>query len=252
MNNLALAGQLKKLRLVGILDGYEVRLAEARENALGHDEWLSLILQDEIQRRENQALITRLKQASFEKEKTFETFNLLGYLGTVQQRIRDLMVGHYLKEQKHILIAGPTGTGKTHLAQALAHQACRQGKKVKFIRAAVLWREMHASRADKTWEKVLKKFVSPDLLVIDDFGLSTLSFEQAEDLYELIVERNQKGSFIFTSNRKIEKWLELFPDAAIGNAALDRVVSQSHVLILEGESYRCKLQKEEVNMIKKI
>jgi len=161
----------------------------------------------------------------------------------MQHLIHDLMTRHYLQESRHILIVGPTGTGKTHLAQALGHQACRQGKRVRFIRAATLLRELNASRADHTWERALNRFVAPELLIIDDFGLSALSFSQAEDIYELIAQRHLKSSFIFTSNRKIEAWVELFPDPAMGNAALDRVVSQSYHVILEGDSYRRKEQQ---------
>ena len=148
MISLALNDQLKRLRLSGVLETFDVRLAQARENALGHEEWLSLILQDEILRRDHQALSERLKKAKFEQEKTFETFDLQRYPLKVQSLIRDLMTGHYLQQQGHVLIVGPTGTGKSHLAQALGHQACRQGRRVRFIRASLFLREMHASRAD--------------------------------------------------------------------------------------------------------
>ena len=255
MTTYPLKDQLKRLHLSGVLESLDVRLSQARENALSHSEWLGLILQDEIQRRDNQSLVERFKKAKFEQEKTFEGFEIARYPLKTQHLIRDMMAGHYLQEQRHILLVGPTGTGKTHLAQALGHQACRQGKKVRFIRAALFLREMNSSRADQTWEKVLKRFVAPDLLIIDDFGLSSLTFSQAEDIYELISERTLKSSFIFTSNRKIEAWVDLFPDPAMGNAALDRIVSKSHAIILEGESYRRKehsnvssQQKEEENM----
>jgi len=229
---------LKRLRLSGVMESYEVRLSQARENALSHNEWLELLLQDEVQRRDNTALIERIKTAKFEQDKTIESFEMNRYPLKVQHLIRDLTVGHYLKENQGVLIVGPTGTGKSHLAQALGHQACRQGKRVRFIRAAQLFRDMHASRADHSWEKALKRFITPDLLIIDDFGLTALTFNQAEDLYEIIAQRHLKSSLIFTSNRKIEAWVELFPDAAMGNAALDRLVSQSHAIVLEGESYR--------------
>lgn len=240
----SLTEQLKRLRFPGILETFEGRLCQARENALSHVEWLSLLLQDEIQRRDGQALVERLKKAKFEQEKTFEEYELTRYSLKMQHLIHDLMTGHYLQENRHILIVGPTGTGKTHLAIALGHQACRQGKRVRFIRAAALLRELNASRADHTWERALKRFVVPELLIIDDFGLSALSFAQAEDIYELIAQRHLKSSFILTSNRKIEALGSLFPDPAMGNAALDRVVSQSYHVILEGESYRRKAQQE--------
>jgi DNA replication protein DnaC len=238
MTSLPLSEQLKRLRLSGILETFDNRLEQARTNGLSHTEWLTLLLQDEIQRREAQALIERFKRAKFEQEKTFEGFDFNRYPLKTQHLIRDLMCGHYLREHQHILIVGPTGTGKTHLAQALGHQACRQGRSVRFMRAAALLREMNASRADHSWERALKRYVTPELLIIDDFGLAALTFTQAEDLYEIIAERHSKASCVFTSNRKIQAWVDLFPDPAMGNAAVDRLAHQSHHLILEGESYR--------------
>src|SRR5882757_9963325 len=117
MTSLPLNEQLKKLRLSGLLETFEARLTSARENGLSHCEWLSLLLQDEIQRREAQALEERLKKARFEQQKTFEEYELDRYSLTLQHLIRDLMGGLYLKERQHILSVGPTGTGKTHLAQ---------------------------------------------------------------------------------------------------------------------------------------
>ena len=254
----SLTTSLKKLRLSGILESYDVRAQQARDNSLSHSEWLDLLLQEEIQRRDNHSFFERLKKAKFEEEKTLESFDMTRYPLTIQQLIRDLSVGSYTQEKRGILIVGPTGTGKSHLAQALGHQACRQGKQVKFIRASQLFRDMYASRADQSWEKILKRLAALDLLIIDDFGLTSLTFIQAEDLYEIIAQKHQRSSLIFTSNRKIESWVELFPDAAMGHAAFDRLVSQSHIIMLEGESYRRHLsplntsqQKEEINMKKR-
>ena len=245
--NLSLTEQLKKLRLLGVAETFENRLTQARENALSHSEWLSLLLQDELQRRESQTLSKRFNEAKFEEVKTFEGFEFNRYPLKTQQLIRDLMSTHYMGEHQHLLIVGPTGTGKTHLGQAFGHHACRLGKKVRFIRAAVLLREIHASRADQTWDKTLQKFSAFDLLIIDDFGLSPFTFEQAEDLYELIAERHLKSSFILTSNRKVEAWVNLFPDPAMGNAAVDRLANKGHHIILEGESYRRHLRNQSAN-----
>lgn len=246
MSSLSLTEQLKRLRLSGILETFENRMEQAREMSLSHREWLTLILQDEIQRRDGIGLTKRFSRANFEEQKTFEAYETGRYPLGVQHAIRDLRSGHYLKEKRHVLIAGPTGSGKTHLAQALGHQGCRYGKKVKFIRAAVLLREMKASRADNTWEKALRKYTLPELLIIDDFGLTSMTHAQAEDMYEIVAERHLKGSMIFTSNRKVEAWVDLFPDPAMGNAVVDRLVNQSYVIILEGESYRRKLRMEEI------
>ena len=242
MTSLSLNEQFKKLRLPGIMETFEARLTSARENGLSHSEWLSLLLQDEIQRREALALEKRFRKASFEQIKTFEEYEISRYPLNVQHLIRDLMGGLYLHDKQHVLAVGPTGTGKTHLAQALGHQACRQGKSVRFIRASVLLREMHASRADQSWERNLKKLSIPDLLIIDDFGLSALTLTHAEDFYELVAERHLKSSLIITSNRKVEAWVDLFPDPAMGNAVVDSLTNNSYHVILEGDSYRRKMR----------
>jgi DNA replication protein DnaC len=247
MTSLSLHDQFRKLRLPGIMETFEARLTSARENGLSHSEWLSLLLQDEIQRREALALEKRFKKASFEQTKTFEEYEIARYHLPIQHLIRDLMGGLYLHEKSHVLAVGPTGTGKTHLAQALGHHACRQSKSVRFIRASVLLREMHASRADQSWERNLKKLSAPDLLIIDDFGLSALTLTQAEDFYELVAERHLKSSLIITSNRKVEAWVDLFPDPAMGNAVVDRLTNHSYHVILEGDSYRRKLRPKIAN-----
>ncbi len=246
MNIESLQPLLKRLRLTGLLETYEQRLLQARESNLNHQEFLALILQDEIQRRDANCLINRLRRAKFDSHKTLEGLKLERYPKKQQQIIRELSCNNYLKEHQHIIIVGPTGTGKTHLAQALGHQACRQNYNVRFIRAQVLYRKLIASRADKTWEKEFKQFASAHLLIIDDFGLQTLTVTQAEDLYELIAEREFKGSFIITSNRKVEAWLDLFPDKVMANAALDRLANNAHHVVLTGESYRRKMGPQNI------
>lgn len=240
MENNTVIEQLKKLRLAGIIETLKIRVDQANQDGLSHQEWLSLLLQDEIQRRDNQTLQRRLTSAKFEQLQTFEGLELNNYHTSIQHKIRDLMCGQYLNQKQNIIIMGPTGTGKTHLAQALGHHACRQGKSVRFIRATSLWRELYASRADNRWEQVFKKFKTPDLLIIDDFGLTAMAPLQAEEIYELIAERHLSGSFVFTSNRRIEKWVELFPEPIMGNAALDRLANNAHQLVLDCESYRRK------------
>jgi DNA replication protein DnaC len=238
MNIEHLQTQLKKICMSGVLETLETRLAQARENNLSHAELLELIFQDEVQRRDVVSFAKRINRAKFEEKKTLEELKFDRYPIKTQRVIRDLTTGSYLKENQHILIVGPTGTGKTHLAQAFGHQACRQGYSVHFIHANMLLRTFHASRADNSWEKLFRKLLGFDLLIIDDFGLKNLTHTQAEDVYELIAERYLKKSIIVTSNRKVEGWVELFPDPVMANAALDRLSNLSHHIVLEGQSYR--------------
>jgi len=240
MEKNTLLGQLKKLSLFAMVDTLETRAEQAIEEGLSHQEWLSLLLQDEQERRDNQALQRRITLAKFEHLQTFEGLDLSCYPLKVQQKMRDLKCGHYLEAKQNIIIMGPTGTGKTHLAQALGHDACRQGKNVRFIRATLMWRELYASRAVNKWEQVFKKFKQADLLILDDFGLSAMSHTQAEEIYELVAECYQKSSIIVTSNRVVEHWIELFPEATTANATLDRLANNAHQLLLECESYRKK------------
>lgn len=240
MTNEEIINLLKKLRLAGISSTFDERINQAKSNQLPYAEWFSLLLEDERSERDARALERRLKLATFEEQKTFEALQLSHYSAKEQKIIRELMCGRYLDKNHHIIIMGPTGTGKSHLAQALGHHACRQGKKVKFIRANQLWRQLKAARADDTWGKLFKRLVSHDLLIIDDFGLKPLSPMEAEDMYELIAERYLKKSLIFTSNRKIDAWVKLFPDPIIANAAMDRLAHHAHQIILDVDSFRRK------------
>ncbi len=246
--NTEILDPLKKLKLLGMLNTIESRLVQAKKSNLPYEEFLTLLLQDECQRRNSIAFNNRVKRALFEEEKTLEGLDLGRYPDKIQRQIRELACGRYLEEKEHIIICGPTGTGKSHLAQALGHHACRAGKRVKFMKATSLLRFMGSSRADNSWESRLEKLLFPDLLIVDDFALKALSANQAEDMYELISERYLKKSIIITSNRAIEAWVELFPDPVVANAAFDRLSHRSNHLTLEGQSYRRehRINKEKV------
>jgi DNA replication protein DnaC len=233
--------QLKALKLSGFLQTLDLRLKEAQKTSLGYLDFFQLLLQDEIERREAKKLNRRLIQASFEEEKTLETFDFAFNAKLNAKLIRDLGSCVFLEKREHVLLYGSAGVGKTHLAQALGHQACRLGYDVLFTKAVKLFRFLLAGRADHSWEKRMKKYLSPDLLIIDDFGLSALTALQAEDFYEIVTERHLKSSIMITSNRPPQDWVPLFPDPVMANSALDRLAHQAHHIIMEGDSYRRKL-----------
>lgn len=229
---------IKGLRLLGMAETVTERLQEARANNVDYSEFLKFLLQDEQELRNAKNVSLKVKIAKFEEAKTLEGLDTKRYSSTVQRVINHLIAGSHLREKKNVIILGPTGTGKTHLAQALGHDACRSGKKVLFIRSNALISEFNASRSDDSLSKVLRKYSSVDLLILDDFGLKPLSQSGASDLYELIALMHTKGNMIITSNRKTEGWSDLFPDPIMACAALDRIVYNSYTVVLEGESYR--------------
>jgi len=233
--------QLKVLRLGGFLQSLEVRLQQVQSSSLGYIEFLQLLVQDEIERREVKKLNLRLSRASFEEEKTLEGFDFSFNPKLNAKLVRDLGNCSFIEKKEHILLYGSAGVGKSHIAQALGHQACRLGYEVLFTKAVKLFRFLLAGRADHSWEKRMKKYLVPDLLIIDDFALSGLTPTQAEDFYEIVAERHLKSSIIITSNRPPQDWIPLFPDPVMANSALDRLVHHAHHLIIEGESYRKKL-----------
>ncbi len=238
MPNLQLNNLVQQLRLSGISDSLEGRLRQARDASMPYEELLLMLLQDELDSRDQTSLQRRVSQAKFEETKTFEGFDLKRYSLKIRHAINDLMTGKFIKEKNHVIIMGPVGTGKTHLSQALGMLACQRNRKVKFIRSNELLNEFYRSRADCTYDTLFKRYTKFDVLILDDFGLKTLSAEQSSDLYDLIAGVHINASLIITTNRKIETWAEIFFDPVMANAALDRIVNNSYRVVLEGDSYR--------------
>jgi DNA replication protein DnaC len=239
--NHQLQDKLKILHLGGILQSLDLRLRQAESSQLGYGEFFELLVQDEIERREMKKLNLRLSRAAFEEEKTLEGFDFSFNPKLNGRLIRDLSTCGFIQKGEHVLLYGPAGTGKSHIAQAIGHQACRQGYDVLFTKAVKLFRYLLQGRADESWESRMKRYLSADLLIIDDFGLSQLTATQAEDFYEIVSERHLRSSILITSNRPPQDWVALFPDPVMANSALDRLAHHAHHLIMEGESYRRKL-----------
>ena len=234
----SLKSVLKRLRLSGILSTLPDRVAYARKAKLEMQDFLELVLQDEIDRREQSNLRVRLQKARFTEEQTLEGFDWDAPITFDRDRVRQLFSLAFLEAHEDVIFMGPVGVGKTHLAAALGHSACRSGRDVLMIRADLLLRELLQSRADHTTSKTMRKFISPDLLILDDFGLRRLDALQSSDLYELIIERHKQASTLFTSNRGVEEWIPLFDDPILAQSALDRLAHNAHQVVVDGESYR--------------
>jgi len=231
---------LKRMRLSGLLATLPDRLAYAKGTKLSYTEFLELILNDEIQRREDVMLATRLKNATVDIDQTFERFDWDAAITLDRDRLKDLLSLEFVGRKENVLICGPVGVGKTFIANALAHSACRRGHKVLMLRASAMFKKLLQSRADNSHGRELIKLISPELLIIDDFGLQKLTEEQAGDFYEVVIERYGKASIVITSNRDVDEWMALFDDPIMANSALDRIAHNAHQLIIEGESYRRK------------
>ena len=229
---------LKRLRLSDMLLTLVDRSAYAKKTGLSYQEFLELALQDEIDRRDQVGLQLRLSRAQFEEEQTFENFDWDAPVTFDRDRVRDLFGLGFLDRKEDVIFMGPAGVGKTFLASALGHAACRAGKRVLFVRADHMLRELHQSRADNSTEKVLRSYLALDLLIIDDFGLRKLSATASSDLYEVLIGRHKRASTIVTSNRSVEEWITLFDDPILAQSAFDRLAHNAHQVVTEGDSYR--------------
>lgn len=239
-----LENKMRSLKLNGMLDTLELRLTQAQKDGLGFTQFLELLLEDEVQCRANKRLTGRITKARFEEAKSLEEFNFHFNPKVPTQYIHDLATCRFIERKESIIFCGPVGVGKTHLAQALGHQACRLGYSVLFSKASRLLSDLGGGRADGTWEKRLRRYLKPDLLILDDFAMKELTKFQAEDFYELIDQRYRSGSMIATANRSPEDWYPLFPNPVIAESALDRLVSCSHIITLTGKSYRALLHPD--------
>jgi len=239
-----LENKMRSLKLNGMLDTLNLRLTQAQKDGLGFTQFLELLLEDEVQCRANKKLSSRISKAHFEEDKSLEAFDFSFNTRIPTRYIHDLATCRFIERKESIIFCGPVGVGKTHLAQALGHQACRQSYSVLFTKANRLLSDLGGGRADDTWENRLRRYLKPDLLIIDDFALKEFTKTQAEDLYELIDQRYRSSSMIVTANRSPEDWYPLFPNPVIAESALDRLISCSHVIPLTGKSYRVLLRPD--------
>ena len=233
-----LKSQLRALKLSGILDTLDLRIMECQQNQLGFSDFLAFILQDEIEKRNQRKIKKLLSDSRMGQEKTLESFDFIANPSVNPLLIRQLATCQFIERGENIFFLGPTGTGKTHLAKALCHQACRKYLPVLFFSATKLFDKLRQAELDNTIDTLLKKIFRADLLVIDDFALKKISQQSAEFLYTIIETRQNAKSLILTSNRALPDWGAIFPDPIIANVILDRIAHNAHHIVLKGESYR--------------
>jgi DNA replication protein DnaC len=234
-----LSPYLKQLRLSGILDSLEARNRQAIDSKLAYTEFLALLIQDEVARREQKKFALRLRRAAFRATKTFEQFDFERLPNVNRTLVHDLATGRYMGERAPVLIVGPCGTGKSHLAQALGHCAVRQGVDVVFTTCAALTASLNAARAIGGYDRKLASLARVPLLIVDDFGLKPLRPPADEDLHDLIAERYEQVATVVTSNLDFTEWDQAFPaNRLLASATLDRLRHNAYCLVLDGHSYR--------------
>jgi DNA replication protein DnaC len=241
----ALHDSLRTLKLSGMLHTLDARLAQARAGELGHLEFLQVLCHDEISRREATAAGRRLRRARFDQTSTIEEFDFAASPKLPAAAIRDLAALRWLHAGESVIIYGPVGVGKSHIAQALGHQAIRIGADVRFAKTSRVLSDLAGGHADRSWAKRLAELARPALLILDDFAMREMTTQQADDLYELVSERARVGrSLVITSNRSPVDWYPLFPNPVVAESLLDRLINSSHQIFMNGPSYRPRKSPE--------
>jgi DNA replication protein DnaC len=232
--------KLKSLRLSGILATLDVRNQQAIQEKCTYVEFLERLLEDEVERRNQKQLALRLRRSGLDPAKTLETFDF-HFNGSVnRQLIYDLATCTFAEKAGSIFILGPAGVGKTHLAQALGHEAVRRGYDVLFVRTAAMLGHLHGGRADGSYDRRLLTYLRPHVLILDDFGLKPMRPPGSEDLYEVIDGRYGHGSIILTTNRGFAEWPELFDQPVLASAAIDRLAHGATQITITGDSFRIR------------
>jgi DNA replication protein DnaC len=233
---------LKTLRLGPIADTLPDRLVLADKQQMSFDDLLLLLLTDEISRRQSSAAARRADQAGLDPDLVLERWDKSAKVHFDKRVLQELTSLRFIEASRNVVILGQVGVGKTFLASALGHLACKSGFNVRFVRADALLARFKQSRFDNSRDAVLADLCAVDLLIIDDFALEPMGREETRDVYQLFVERNARASTLVTSNRDTNEWLAMFDDTLLAQSAVDRFANNAYDLVMEGESYRARLK----------
>ena len=238
--------KLKDLKLAGINYSLEERLSYAKSESLSYLNFIDLLLEDEISNRKNNGYKKRYAKAKFPSHKIIENFDFSFQPSIDKKTINDCLNCNFIREKKNIVFIGDPGTGKTHLSIAIGIKALMKGFKVLFTSVAELLQNLHISKADNSYNKKVEFYLSFDLLILDELGFKKVPSYSADDFFEIISKRYEKGSIIITTNKSFSHWKDILTDGVLASAILDRIVHYSEVININGPSYRRKNLKKEV------
>jgi len=230
--------RLRQLKLSGMRDAIEARVEEARARGLDPLEFLTLLIDDELARRDTEGVERRIHRAHFDEVCDLRDVEW-GYNPEIPKgRIWDLASGRFIDEHASVLLCGPTGVGKSFIAQALGLEACRSGRNVLFVKTSAVLTDLAGGRADGGYQTRVRRYLSPSVLILDDFAMRDYTATQSEDLYEVVSRRHRRGSLILTTNREPDDLYALFPNPVLAEGLLDRLLNSAHTITLLGRSYR--------------
>lgn len=236
--------RLREFKLSGIVLNLEERLAFATQNQIGYLEFLELLCEDEMNSRSNNSYKKRLAKAKMPAKKAIEDFDFLFQPSINKKQINDAYTCQFIREHTNLIFIGNPGTGKSHLSIAIGFNAIAKGFKVLFTSVGEMLDHLHMAKADNSYYKKLQDYLTPDLLILDELGFKALPNYSADDFFDVISKRYEKGSCIITTNKTFEQWGDIFTDNILASAILDRMVHHSHIFKINGPSYRAKNIKE--------
>lgn len=236
----AIKARLRDFKLSGIYNSYEERIKYAQDKSLSYEDFLDLLLEDEENNRADNSFKKRYSKAKFPYSKKLEDFDFLFQPSIDRRQVNDICTCSFVKERRNVVFMGKPGTGKSHLSISIGMKALAKGYKVLFTQVGEMLNALYFSKADNSYYGKLNYYLSPDLLILDELGFKKIPSHNADDFFEVISKRYEKGSVIITTNKGFESWGDIFADSVLASAIIDRVVHYSTVIRINGPSYRTK------------